>query len=127
MNPKKAKEELSNKIRELDEERKIGMSAKEMADTPYFKQLEELYKKEIEAFYEIKKLTPYLDVTKTHYVKTGDGKIKKITGEEYLRSLIAQEIEVMTKKDLLSMVHNDIRNGVEASKELETYKNKLNR
>lgn len=127
MNPKKANQDLQKKILELNEVYTLGLSAKELMNCAYFKQLEELYKKEIISFEEIKKLTPYTDFQRDHRFKDTNGNVKIVSGEAYLKNMVITEIQVQEKKDFLDMVHNDAKAGEEANKDLIEYKKKLNK
>ena len=127
MNPKKASKDLKEKILELNEIYTLGLSATEVLNCSYFKQLEELYQKEIKSFEEIKKLTPYLDFKKAHHYADGKGNVKIVSGQDYMTTMMVTEIEIQQKRDFLSMVHNDAKAGVEANVELVEYKKKLNK
>lgn len=127
MNPKKANVELKKKIIDLNETYTLGLSAKELMKTAYFKKLEELYRKEIKAFYEIKKFTPYSELREAHHYTTSNGAVKTISGAEYFDKAVRQEIAIEQKKDFLDMIYNDANAGDEAEKDLVEYKKKLNK
>ena len=124
MNPMKADVEFKKKIIELNETYTLGLSAKELVNTAYFKKLKELYEQEIESFYEIKKLTPYSELDKTHSYVSKNG-TKVIPGDEYLQTRVELEIAIQQKQDFLQMIQNDIAQGEEAGKDLVEYKKKL--
>jgi hypothetical protein len=124
MNPRKAKAELQKKIVELNEVYTLGLSAKELSQTAYFKKLKELYEKEIESFYIIKKLTPYVETIQDHHRTTSKGN-RIISGKDYFAGLVATEIAIQQKEAFLQMIQNDIEEGEIAGKDLADYKRKL--
>lgn len=125
MNPKKANDQMSEKIKELNVSFQDGQAAKEMTQTSYFQHLKEVIKKQIVMFEENKVRTSYMSLCVSARYKNQDGTYYTVPPEDARISALCDEAYIQSRKDILKMIDNDVASGDDAYKELEIYKSKI--